>query len=468
MLEECNMLRELKKMNKSNGLFLLLSVGLIFGISLLSLFMTASPVFAKPDDGIPILVQDGITQNGFEIPYDAQKLEEQDLISQKDLFSDYVQQKKSVLSLVKNGDFYGEKSANLWDYYSEIHPTSTGTIMLRTYTNWSAFNTGVNYDNTIEVVTMDFKGEITNRLWLPPVKPQTDNLGVPNPKTFGNDKASFAVSGSMQNLGDGKFSITYTGQNWIVYEFTVNEKLDIVTNRNRLPNYTATVEGQRYRLYVDGQGKKTVVGYPWYNAGNQNGYVVFDRSTSKKRILKRSKLALGNLTANQRWTMTMGPNFFKEGNDYLSVQGWIEDDHTGSGSAITVWGADDQIKNIFGPKIQTQSYDSFSYQKEISDDDSYYFIGSGSESIDLIRYQRSNDTFSVLKKYPLGSNINLKKNKGKTMIYGYTPKFTGEFLGYGTEASIIIGTVSATFDIESLTLLKTNQAVAVSGIEATP
>lgn len=410
----------------------------------------------------------------YEIPIDGTEVVEEEL--QIPSYTDYVQTDTYVYNLSKGQDdsenqipFYGEKAPYLGNSFSYAFPTSDGgVIAMQDYSDWTSTNSSVN--STAELLKIDSLGNVIKRIWVPHTAPPMYGNGTPttlNQDGFKVGTYKFAITTRMYDLLNGTFQVQFTGYNWNVYEMTVDENLTITSARTVVTNYASVMEGQEYLFYVDGKGNKVVIGDCWYSATELGNFIVIDRTTNQKRKLTRLSFADTGITPTT-WRTRVGPNYLSTGTDYLSFHGFSNGGSSASVQALVVWDSTGAVVSKFGPIVGMQTYSGMQFQKDISDATNYYFIGVGSTSTDLIRYESTTRSFSVVKSYPVNTSITFKKDAGKTLIYGYTPTFTGEFFGYGTTASIFLGTVDDALNIESMSGLATSSPVSIVSICALP
>ncbi|MEI5993969.1 hypothetical protein [Candidatus Enterococcus mansonii] len=398
------------------------------------------------------------------VPKDSPPIYEPEL---KPKYPDYFQGDTSLINLTKE-ELYGSSSP-INDTVSAAVKTPNGNVL----EIWSHSTYGLetsDWMTVAEIVLLSKDNKILKRLWIDGKTPDLDS--TKNNLEIQKSESSFELIGDNK---DGTFSIVYSG--YVENEkgpaiLTIDSDLNVIS-RKIISSDTFPLEGQTYnRSSIDFEDTIYKTSYISWRSSEKNNYNVF--TVSKNAVY--SKLdKLEATDANDLYSKKLGfpkPSSAYDGlaqltktrnGDFVGVTTLGKTDRTldiPQYSFLNVWDSTGKLKYVYEPD---EGDKSINIKKEISDVDTIYFFESSSTKNPL--YLKCLDTATgqirLVKEFPKGtspSSFHFSKNDqtGKIVFFGYISSFTGDFVGYGTEPSVVSGFMDKNFKIESMSTISTD------------
>ncbi|MGG5318275.1 hypothetical protein [Enterococcus sp. AZ072] len=473
-----------RKIKKIVGVILfvaLISMGSVIGIN--SLHNKREEVSAHPTNKIKL---DEGGANEFEVPVDALKLKEQALIDNPS-YQNFVQGEKIAGALTReNLESYSEQSGLSFD---SVQRTSDGNwIMAINFRNdWYNQNGRPSAFQKYLVKTTD-DGEI--------IKIYNVASGEGFFTTSNNTKADYrsAVDGGALLVENGKVSLWFQGYS----PQEKNEKLRRVTlDENLTPSSASYIVGNfststypippnSVRLFF----RKDIVNNDTWYTGNSN--VPLRQETTYKpkysllRLNNQTGAVLENInlsfpTLNQlNSTVTnvtkgnvgiQGTRVTRAADGGILMHGWIYHQLTDV-SQIT---SSQHIIKFDSSGAFQWSRDvlngTYKLQEDLSDENNLVVLEKSPTSNQLISIDTGDGTETVLRNFPLGTDISILRNPNAEYnsefdFFGSVQKMEDDFSGYVNGPGVVMGTMDKNYMVSSANFINADAEVIVGGLIA--
>lgn len=427
--------------------------GCMFIIFFILLNTYSNKVFAKPNDGNPIVIDKNLGELSQTLPFDTTSLFEDFLATTE--FEGFVQNNKNIINLEKKNTLHVSSSI-VNDNGMHYHKTKDQHIIyLRSFTN---YGTGLPEITFGKLEKVDENGEVTKSILIGETEPTWTNS---------KDDLSYTSGSSLYDNQDDTYLIPYNNVKGKRHFLVVDHNLTVLSRKALDNNGFSNGKQVVNRSSVDYTGQYWDLTYTHNGATEKDKLYAFKTSKEGQYLDKLSlpfieyETIIPEITRPNGWWVGMQTDTFRNTSDgYIGIVTYsnLSGIKQRVGKVVTRWDDTGTILDSY-----TTEGDLI-FQPDISTDTQYFFIEQLTDKVHLKVMNTSTGKITTLKTYPQGTKINFAKSNTGYQMYGHVLNFTGEFTGYGSKKAVIIGLTDEQFNITSLNTILTSTEVVVNGL----